>query len=194
MHFYSLDKVISYNIPVNIIITERGYGKSYSVKDYVIKKFLKKKESFIYIRRYENELKSVFEGGSKENPKDFFDDLKEAFPEHELKAKNKKFYIDGEVFGYAKRMTEAQDLKSSSYKNITTIIIDEYPIEKGKRYYLPSEGMILLGMFDSIIRNKQENEVKIFILGNAVEGLEYSPLFSFFNLSLPYGRKRYKII
>lgn len=98
----------------------------------------------MYIRRYENEIKSVFEGGSSENPKDFFDDLKERYPVHNLKAKNRKFYIDGQVFGYAKRMTEAQDLKSGSYKNISTIIIDEYPIEKGKRYYLPSEGMILM--------------------------------------------------
>ena len=60
MHFYSLDKVISYNIPVNIIITERGYGKSYSVKEYVINKFLKKKESFMYIRRYENVIEKRF--------------------------------------------------------------------------------------------------------------------------------------
>ena len=193
MHFYSLDKVISYNIPVNIIITERGYGKSFSVKEYVINKFLKKKESFMYIRRYENEIKSVFEHGSLDNPKDFFDDLKDKFPDHNLETKNRKFYIDGTVFGYAKRMTEAQDLKSSSYKNITTIIIDEYPIEKGKRYYLPNEGMILLGMFDSIIRNKSASEVKIFILGNAVEGLEYSPLFMFFDLKLPYGKKDIKL-
>lgn len=193
MHYYSLDKVISYNIPVNIIITERGYGKSFSVKEYVINKYLKKKESFIYIRRYENELKSVFEHGSSENPKDFFDDLKEKFKDHVLIAKNKKFFCDGQVFGYAKRMTEAQDLKSSSYQNISTIIIDEYPIEKGKRYYLPNEGMILLGMFDSIIRNKSASEVKIFILGNAVEGLEYSPLFMFFNLQLPYGKKDIKL-
>ena len=42
-------------------------------------------------------------------------------------------------FGYAKRMTEAQDLKSSTYENVKTIIIDEYPIEKNKRYYLPNE-------------------------------------------------------
>ena len=193
MHFYTLDKVISYNVPVNIIITERGYGKSFSVKDYVINRYLKHKESFIYIRRYENELKSVFEHGSSGNQKDFFDDLKDKFPDHILQAKNKKFYCDNEVFGYAKRMTEAQDLKSSSYQNITTIIIDEYPIEKGKRYYLPNEGMILLGMFDSIIRNKEASEVKIFILGNAVEGLEYSPLFLFFNLQLPYGKKDIKL-
>ena len=193
MHYYSLDKVISYNIPVNVIITERGYGKSFSVKEYVINRYLKKHESFMYIRRYENELKSVFEHGSKDNPKDFFDDLKEKFPNHIFEAKNKKFYIDGEVFGYAKRLTEAQDLKSSSYNKITTIIFDEYPIEKGKRYYLPNEGMIILGMFDSIIRNKLDNEVKIFILGNAVEGLEYSPLFLFFDLKLPYGKKDIKL-
>lgn len=194
MHYYSLDKVISYNIPVNIIITERGYGKSFSVKKYVIDRYLKHHESFIYIRRYENELKSIFEHGSIDNPKDFFDDLKSLYKNHSLVARNKKFYIDSQVFGYAKRMTEAQDLKSSSYQNVSTIIIDEYPIEKGKRYYLPNEGMILLGMFDSIIRNKLANEIKIFILGNAVEGLEYSPLFMFFNLSLPFRKIRYKII
>ena len=43
----------------------------------------------------------------------------------------------------------------------------------------------LCGILDSIIRNR--NDVKIFILGNAVEGIEYSPLFSFFDLSLPFG-------
>ena len=118
--------------------------------------------------------------------KDFFDDIKEKFPEHELQAKNRKFYIDGEVFGFAKRMTEAQDLKSSVYQNIKTIIIDEYPIEKNKRYYLQNEGMILMGIIDSIIRNR--SDIKIFILGNAVEGIEYSPLFTFFDLSLPYGK------
>lgn len=166
-------------------------GKSFSVKEYVINRYLKHHESFIYIRRYENELKSVFEHGSKDNPKSFFDDLKEKFPEHELNTRNRKFYCDKEVFGYAKRMTEAQDLKSSTYTNVKTIIIDEYPIEKGKRYYLPNEGMILLGMFDSIIRNR--SDVKIFILGNAVEGLEYSPLFMFFDLHLPYGKKDIKL-
>lgn len=46
-------------------------------------------------------------------------------------------------------------------------------------------GMILMGIFDSIIRNR--SDVKIFILGNAVEGIEYSPLFSFFDLSLPFN-------
>ena len=194
MTFYSLDKVISYNIPVNIIITERGYGKSYSVKKYVIDRFLKHHEEFMYIRRYDNEIKNVFEK-SKGTEKDFFQDIKQNYPDIKLFAKDKKFFIQKQdettCFGYAKRMTEYQDLKSGTFSNIKTIIIDEYPIEKGKRYYLPNEGMILMNIFDSIIRNR--SDIKIFILGNAVEGLEFSPLFNFFELSLPYGKKDIKL-
>lgn len=184
MHYYDYHRILSYNVSVNVLIGERGCGKSYGAKDYVINQFLKKNSQFIYLRRYENELKSVFEK-DKNNPKDFFDDIKKDFPSHTLEAKHKKFYIDGQCFGFAKRLTEAQDLKSSTYENVKTIIIDEYPIEKNKRYYLPNEGMILMGIFDSIIRNR--NDVRIFILGNAVEGIEYSPLFSFFDLSLPFN-------
>ena len=59
-HFYDYHKIISYNCPVNILIGERGVGKSYGAKDYVIKKYLKDKSQFLYLRRYENELKSIF--------------------------------------------------------------------------------------------------------------------------------------
>ena len=41
--------------------------------------------------------------------------------------------------GYAKRLTEAQDLKSVTFDDIKIIVFDEYAIEKNKRYYLPSE-------------------------------------------------------
>ena len=45
--------------------------------------------------------------------------------------------------------------------------------------------MIIAGLLDSIIRNR--NNVKVFFLMNAVEGIEFSPLFSFFELQLPYN-------
>lgn len=154
------------------------FGKSYGIKNYVIKKFIKKKEKFLYIRRYDNELKSLFQ-------KDFFGDIRSAFPEVKLSSNSRKFYLNGEVFGYAKRLTEAQDLKSSSFEDITTIVFDEYAIEKNKRYYLSNEGMIIAGLLDSVIRNR--NNVKVFFLMNAVEGIEFSPLFTFFNLTLPYS-------
>ena len=178
LHYYDYNKIISYGCPVNILIGERGVGKSFGAKDYVIRKYKKKKEKFLYIRRYEAELKSVFQ-------KDFFGDIKEKHNDVLLEAKQKKFYMNGEVFGYAKRLTEAQDLKSVSFDDITTIIFDEYGIEKNRRYYLSSEGMIIAGLLDSVIRNR--NNVKVFFLMNATEGLEFSPLFTFFNLKLPYN-------
>ena len=184
MRFYDYHRILSYNCPVNVLIGERGVGKSYGSKKFVIEQYLKKHAQFLYLRRYDNELKEIFE--LTKGQKDYFDDIKQEFPDHELVAKDRKFYCDGEVFGYAKRMTEAQDLKSSVYQNVKIIIIDEYPIEKNKRYYLQNEGMILMGIIDSIIRNR--SDIKIFILGNAVEGLEYSPLFTFFDLSLPYNK------
>lgn len=94
-------------------------------------------EQFLYLRRYDNELKTIFEGKSKS--RDFFDDIKDEFPDHTLKAKERKFMCDDETFGYAKRLTEAQDLKSATFSKVTTIIFDEYAIEKNKRYYLPNE-------------------------------------------------------
>ena len=91
------------------------YGKSYGAKKFGIEQFLKKRSQFLYLRRYDNELKEIFE--KTKSQKDFFDDIKEVFKDHKLEAKNRKFYIDDECFGFAKRMTEAQDLKSSDVEN-----------------------------------------------------------------------------
>ena len=122
---------------------------------------------------------------SQTNGTDYFDDIRKAFPKNELQAKNKKFYIDGKPFGYAKRLTEAQDLKSAIFENVKTIIFDEYGIEKSRRQYLQNEAMIIASILDSVIRNR--SDIRIFVLSNATDGIEFSPLFSFFDLSIPYG-------
>lgn len=132
MHFYDYHKILSYNVPVNILIGERGVGKTYGIKKFLIQRFLKKKEKFLYLRRYDKELKSVMQ-------KDFFGDIRKEFPDVKLSTSGKSFICNSEVFGYAKRLTEAQDLKSVSFDDIKYIVFDEYAIEKNKRYYLPNE-------------------------------------------------------
>ena len=138
MHYYDYHKILSYNCPVNVLIGERGVGKSFGAKKYVIDQYTKKHSQFLYLRRYDNELKEIFQN-TKNSSRDYFDDIKSNYPDIQLSAKNRKFYYNNECFGYAKRMTEAQDLKSSTYENVKTIIVDEYAIEKNKRYYLPNE-------------------------------------------------------
>ena len=89
-------------------------------------------------------------------------------------------------FGFAKRMTEAQDLKSSVYQNVKTIIIDEYPIEKNKRYYLPNERNDLNAVFQTVLF-VIDQILKFLFLEMQSNGIEYSPLFQFFDLQLPYN-------
>ena len=78
MHYYNYNRILSYNAPVNILIGERGCGKSYGAKNYVIKQFLKNHSQFVYLRRYENELKAVFE---KDKNKFFKNSLNELLPQ-----------------------------------------------------------------------------------------------------------------
>lgn len=76
-------------------------GKSYGAKDFVIKQFKKNRSQFLYLRRYDNEIKEIFEktGGQK----DFFDDIKDKYKDVELKAENRKFYYNGEIFRLRKK-------------------------------------------------------------------------------------------
>lgn len=134
--YYNYDKILSYNAMLNFLVGERGVGKTFGAKKFVISQFLKNNKEFAYIRRYDNELKKAL----PKNP-DFFQDITNSkiFDGHSLQCKNKKFYCDDKCFGYAMRLTEAQDLKGSTYTNVSTIIFDEFIIEKSRRYYLPNE-------------------------------------------------------
>ena len=97
--YYNFDKLFSYNALINIVIGERGVGKSFNAKVAVLKNFLKTGEQFIYLRRYKTELDSALVT--------FWDDLQSIgfFEDHELKVKKSKmltqFTCDGEVCGYA---------------------------------------------------------------------------------------------
>jgi Podovirus DNA encapsidation protein (Gp16). len=43
--WYSYDKVMSYNAMMNYILGERGVGKSYGLKKYLLNRFKKKGQS-----------------------------------------------------------------------------------------------------------------------------------------------------
>lgn len=74
----------------------------FGAKKYVIDQYAKKHSQFLYLRRYENELKEIFQN-TKNSSKDFFDDIKSKYEGIELCAKNRKFYYNGEVFRLCKK-------------------------------------------------------------------------------------------
>lgn len=57
--YYNYSKILSYNAFINILIGERGVGKTYGASKMVINNFIKKGKQFAYIRRYKSDLKEA---------------------------------------------------------------------------------------------------------------------------------------
>ena len=182
--FYNPDHIISYNALLNLIIGERGVGKTYGLKSSAIKRFLNKGKQFAYIRRYETDL-SESVGNSTDNK--FFEQVRCEFPNKEFKiTKNKKvrkLWIDNKICGYAMPLSSADSLKSSSYENVDFIIYDEFMLKEGStQHYLRNEPEIILDLIETIGRLR---DIRIFCLGNAISST--CPLMSYFDLTLPYN-------
>lgn len=178
------NKIFSFNAFLNMIITERGIGKTYGISKFVVDDFIKHKNEFAYIRRYKSELKKAVPN--------FFQALQtnQEFPNNELSSKGYNFYCDKQNFGYAMTLSTAQDLKSSNFSNVKTIIFDEFIIEEGqKKFYLQNEVFVFLNLIETIARMR--DNVRVFMLGNA-GNLYTVPYFLFFDITIPYNSE-YKL-
>lgn len=176
--WYSYDRVLSYHAMMNYILGERGVGKSYGLKKYLLNRFKKKGKQFIYLRRYDTELKKSL----KDN--EFFKDIEtdEAFINDEMCAKGDKFYMNGEVCGYAIPLSKASIYKSVPFPNVDIIMYDEFLIDNATYHYLPDEPEKLLDFMETVGRLRN---IQVFLLGNSISIV--NPYFDYFNISLPYG-------
>ena len=174
--YYNYDRIISYDALLNILIGERGVGKTYGASKLVVKEFIKKKRQFVYLRRYKTEL--------SRSTKKFFQELikNEEFPDHQLEVKGNTFIIDEAVAGYSMTLSTAQQLKGSNFSEVRYIIFDEFLIEEGQGHYLKNEVFSFLGLIETIARMR---DIKVFMLANSVS--EINPYFLFFDLTLPYN-------
>lgn len=175
--YYNPNKMLSYNRILNFIIGARGIGKSFAMKEYPIKRFLKTGEQFIYVRRYKGELKKVT---------NYFNDVMVKFPKHQFKVKGREFYIDGKLAGWAIPLSMWQSEKSNAYPNVGTIIFDEFIREKDNSGYIPNEVEALLNLMDTVFRNR--DNVRCVCLSNAVSIV--NPYFLYFDL-VPNINKRF---
>lgn len=174
--WYDVDKTLSNNCLLNFVVGQRGVGKTYAAKKRVIKNYLNKYEQFVYLRRYETELKT----GQIEL---FFADIQKEFPDCEFLVQKGKFYINGEVAGYYMPLSKAAQFKSVPYPKVSMIIFDEFIIDQGLIRYLPEEVTTFNEMYSTIARLR---DVRVLFLSNAITFT--NPYFIFFNLSLQQGQ------
>lgn len=180
--YYNYDKLFSYNFLMAFVIGERGCGKTFGAKVHVLKKFLKKGEQFIYLRRYKTELDTSLST--------FWNDLQDNgyFTDYNLKVKKSKmlteFSCNGKVCGYAVPLSTANILKSTAFPKVKTIIFDEFLLDNasGTYRYLKNEVTMVLDLIETVGRLR---DIQVLFLGNALSIT--NPYFAYFNLDLPYN-------
>lgn len=186
--FWNIRRTLTHNCLFNLIVGNRGGGKSYGAKEWGIDNFIKNKEQFGYIRRYKEDLKKPM--------MHYFDDIRDAYPDYEFKTEGEKFYIrlrpsdpkqkwtEDDVAGYGFILSTASNRKSISYPRITTLTFDEFLLDKGNVRYIPNEVEALLNLYETIARpGTGHPRVVLFLLANAISVT--NPYFLYWGLRMP---------
>ena len=186
--FWSARRTLTHNMLINVIVGNRGGGKSFGAKEWAIDNFLKTGEQFGYIRRYKEDLKQPMI--------QFFKDIEYKYPDYEFKIEGNYFYArmktedknqkwcEKDICGYGFSLSTANNKKSISYPNITTLIFDEFLLDKGNQQYLADEPLKLLNLYETIARpGTNHPRVVLFMLANAITIT--NPYFLFWGLKMP---------
>ena len=202
-YYWNIERTLTHNALFNFIIGNRGGGKSYGCKEYVLKNFIKKHEQFAYVRRYKDDL--------TEPMKQFFKDVIKEFPDYEYMIDNMKIYFrkkidttgienkkeisellkwkESDICGYGFVLSTASNKKSISYPEITTLMFDEFLLDKGNQRYVKNEVNAFLNLYETIARPGTDHKrVICFLLANAITIT--NPYFLYFDLKIPNKKDR----
>lgn len=178
--WYNCKDTLTHNCLFNFIIGNRGGGKTFSCKCWAIDDFLKNGKQFIYLRRYESELK-----GNKK----FFTSIIKAnkYKDITFEIKGNTYLINNKVAGFSFALSKAITIKSNEFPDVNKIIFDEFLIDKGAYHYLSNEVECFLEFYETVARLR---DVRVFFLGNAIT--QINPYFLYFKIQLPYNSLIYK--
>ena len=106
--WYDKSALLSHNKILNMVLSNRGGGKTFNMTRWCIDDFLKRKAQAVWVRRYQTEVDEVIKNGK------FFDAVREYYPNVELKIDGNIGYINGEVAIYFIALSTSSLLKSPS--------------------------------------------------------------------------------
>lgn len=150
--------------------TNRTGGKTTWFNRLMINRYLKKKNKFMLVYRYNYELDDIADK--------FFKDINQLFfPEHSLKSVKKSNGIYAELIldetfkcGYAVTLNSADKIKTMShlFSDTDYMLFDEFQSETN--HYCNDEVRKLISVHSSVARgrNKQVRRVPIYMIGNPV--------------------------
>lgn len=178
--WYSLKRILGYDVKYRVIVGERSNGKTYAIKQRVIQKYFENKEQFMYIRRTHDEI-------TRGLMKELFDDINPWCMEQysctiEYMA-GKGFYLindEGEevgIIGYCTSLQDGLRAKGVPYPQITTIWFDEF---LSYEFKIDREESKFLNIVSTIVRKRKN--VEVFMLGNTIT--RYSLYFKLLGIDI----------
>lgn len=192
--YWDIDRTLTHNALFYVIVGNRSAGKSYGCKKKGIMNFIKKREQFIYTRRYEKDL--------KDSLPTFFNDIvkNNEFPDYEFKVDGTKLYCrlrvdedhkkvawtDDDICGYGVILSTADNKKSIAYPSVTMIIYDEFMLdsESSMQRYLKNEPRTLMNLYETVARPGTEHpRCVMFMLSNSIS--INNPYFLIWDLKMP---------
>lgn len=177
--FYRLTNLKKYDAEYNILLGERSNGKSYAVKEEVIKQAWNDADKkFILLRRWDLEVKpSLIETYFKDAPLSVITDGKcdgvvvwqgKIFLTKYNEENNKNEKI--KIIGYTMALSMEQHYTSGVYTDVKNIVFEEFI---SRDYYLPAEPLKLMQFVSTVARR---NRIKVYMIGNTISRL--CPYFS----------------
>lgn len=174
--YYDITGLLSQRCAFNFVIGNRGGGKTYNSKKLCIKRFLNKGQQFVWVRRYQTEIDTL---GQFWADIQHDEELNKKYPGLELTQTKTELFINGDLAGYLIPLSTSMKLKSVAYPLVSTIIFDEFIIDKGRLTYLRNEAQVFMELYETIARMR-DNVVAVF-LGNAISVV--NPYFTFFKVA-----------
>lgn len=175
--YYRLDKILETDANYYMLLGERSNGKSFAVKEYLLKEAYENDVQFGYVRRWKEDIPSYA-------VEDYFKDLvmDSDGVEHIKRITNGEYsdisvysggiyfanvgedlkLVRGKRIGSTFALTLESRYKSRSYPKMNNIVVEEFITDKG---YIPNEVSTLMGLVSTIIRRRRG---KVFLIGNTI--------------------------
>ena len=163
-----------------ILLSNRNTGKSFSVKEFVLKDAFENGKEFAYLRRMVTETKDI-------DINDYFTDInvtKLTKGEYDcINVFRKRIYfakiendriVNKKKIGYVFDLFSMEHKKSLMYPNIDKIVYEEFVTDN---YYLPNEPDLLQNFISSIFRDKKGF---VILIGNKIS--RFNPYYTEWNL------------
>lgn len=182
--YWNILKILGFKADFNLVIGQRGNGKTFGVLKHFLEIYKKTKKRFCYIRRWDEDVKA-FRMEQLFAP--FRNVIDELFGEEfTIEYRNHKFYlVNGngtkiDTIGYVLSLSSSHHTKSIAYTNVGSILYDEFIRMSGEQE-LKDELSRFDNTLSTIIRGDNTNVV-IWMLANTVS--KYSPYFLRFGIDI----------